>query len=151
VSKQCYWLIHQAIYSTRFGVRVCFVVLWSNNFQPPPTATQNLKISTVKRGFSYKKTPICCSHSSTKVVLWIGNIGAANPMLNSVSSKNKEFTHIGLSQLLKQIPLYFHNRCSWAFAKAQHVITTTRKEEDGPGLEELPKIWGSPLFCNGWI
>jgi len=31
------------------------------------------------------------------------------------------------------------------FAKAHHKITRRRKGERGPGIEELPKIWGFPF------
>jgi len=64
-------------------------------FSTPPPASQNFKFS------------IFCSHTSTKVVHWIKNIGSANPMLMSVLPNNKGFPHFGLSQFSKTNSLIF--------------------------------------------
>jgi len=59
------------------------------------SASQDLKFSIVKCGFSLKIT-LFCSHSSTKVVHWIGNIGSANPNVKSVIRKPNLLTKFEL-------------------------------------------------------
>jgi len=36
-------------------------------------------------------------------------------------------------------------------AKAHYIITRRRKDGRGPGLGELPKIWGSPSIFTQWL
>jgi len=37
------------------------------------------------------------------------------------------------------------------FAKAHHKITRRRKDNHGPKLEVLPKMWGFPSICTQWL
>ena len=39
----------------------------------------------------------------------------------------------------------------FGFSKAHHKITRRRKDGRGPGLVELPKIWGSPSIFTQWL
>jgi len=41
IASNCH--IRQTIYSTRFGVRMCLLVLWSKNFQSPPHSLPKFK------------------------------------------------------------------------------------------------------------
>ena len=61
VSNQRYCHIRQTICSTRFGVRVCLLVLWSNNFQPPFHRLPKFKISHCKMRFFVKITDLLYS------------------------------------------------------------------------------------------
>ena len=105
-SKHRHWHIRQTIYSTSFGVRGCFLVLWSKNFQPPSPSFPKFEIFHCKVRFFVKITHFC-SHSSTKVVHWIGNIVSSNPMVKSVFPKNKGFPILAYSNI--KIPFYFRN------------------------------------------
>ena len=51
-SKQRYCHIRQTICSTRFGVRVCLLIVWCKNFKPYFTGPQNLKFYILKCSFS---------------------------------------------------------------------------------------------------
>jgi len=55
-SNQRYCHMRQTICSTRFGVRVCLLVLWSNNFQPPFHRLPKFKIFHCKMRFFAKIT-----------------------------------------------------------------------------------------------
>ena len=45
----------------------------------------------------------------------------------------------------------FGAQLGFAKAHAHHKITRRRKDGRGPGLEELPKIWGFPLIFMQWL
>jgi len=56
VSKQRHCHIRQTICSTRFGVRMCLLVVWCKNFQPPLYRPPKFKIFHCKMGFFVKIT-----------------------------------------------------------------------------------------------
>ena len=55
-SKQRYCHIRQTICSTRFGVRVCLLLVWCKNFQPLLCRPPKFKIFYCKIGFFVKIT-----------------------------------------------------------------------------------------------
>jgi len=67
------WHSIQTINSTHFVVSVSALWYLGMNISTPARAPYS-EISIVKCGFSYRP-PVSCSHSSTKAVHWIGNIG----------------------------------------------------------------------------
>ena len=56
VSKQRHCHIRQTICSTRFGVRVCLLVVWCKNFQPPFYRLPKFKMFDCKMRFFVKIT-----------------------------------------------------------------------------------------------
>ena len=106
VSKQRHCHIRRKISSTRFGVRVCLLVVWCKHFQPPLYSLPKFKIFHCKITFPVK-SPICCSRSSTTVAHRIGKIGSANPTVKSVSANNKGISQFGLSRFLQTNSLIY--------------------------------------------
>ena len=56
VSKQRHYHVRQTICSTWFGVRVCLLVVWCKNFQPPHYRPPKFKIFHCKMQFFVKIT-----------------------------------------------------------------------------------------------
>jgi len=53
-SKQCHCHIRQTICSTRFGARVCLLIVWCKHFQPPLYSLPKFKIVHCKMRFFVK-------------------------------------------------------------------------------------------------
>jgi len=148
-------------------------------FSLPYPSLKIPKFCIIQCSFSFKKLPICRSHSSINVIHWIENIGTANPLVKWVSPQNKvspiyliknfwkENSYISIMDEARdlQFGTHLHQTVIPNFIRqtqplynrgwvCQRHISWKHLEEKWvwPGARQAPQNLASPLkyLCNGW-